>query len=212
MKKQKLPTVLLTGFTEFGEYGKNVSEVLMAEVEANLHLFPGATVVIRVLDVDYSTAEQQFDRAVLEVEPDLVISFGLSWSIDEIRLERFALNIDDASLPDNTGVLRQGSEIISGGTLALKTTLPLPEIYESLKNQNIPVKFSNHAGAFLCNHIFYHGLTKFSDTSPLIPYGFIHLPPLQTQVTDLGRTVLTQEQLLQAAVSIVNASLQSIGD
>jgi len=211
MDKQKLPVVLLTGFTEFGEYGKNVSEVLMTEVEANLHLFPSATVFTRVLDVDYSNAEHQFDRAVLETEPDLVISFGLSWGIDEIKLERFALNIDDATLPDNAGVLRQGSEIIPGGALALRTTLPISEIYDSLKNENIPVKFSNHAGAFLCNHIFYHGLTKFSDTSPLVPYGFIHLPPLQVQVTDMGRTVLTQEQLLQGAVTIVTTSLRSMG-
>jgi len=211
MDKQKLPVVLLTGFTEFGEYGKNVSEVLMAEIEANLRLFQNAAVITRVLDVDYSKAEHQFDLAVLETEPDLVISFGLSWSIDEIKLERFALNIDDATLPDNAGVLRQGSEIVSEGTLALKTTLPLPQIYESLKSQNIPVKFSNHAGAFLCNHIFYHGLTKFSDTASHVPFGFIHLPPLQTQVTDIGRTVLTQEQLLQAAVTIVTTSLRSMG-
>ncbi len=83
----------------------------MAEIEANLHLFTNATVFTRVLDVDYTTAEQQFDRAVLETEPDLVISFGLSWGIDEIKLERIALNIDDATLPDNAGVLRQGSKL-----------------------------------------------------------------------------------------------------
>ncbi len=207
MQTNNLPKVLLTGFTEFSDYGKNPSEFLLEQVNQNLHLFPGVDIHTRILDVDYIQADQQFDLAVAEVQPDLVVSFGLSWSIDEIKLERFALNIDDASLPDNTGLLRQGSEIIAGGECALRSSLPLATIYDTLVAENIPVKFSNHAGAYLCNHIFYHGLNHLARYSQYVPFGFIHLPPLQEQVSHLDRSVPSNEQRLSAVRIIVGLSI-----
>jgi pyroglutamyl-peptidase len=84
------------------------------------------------------------------------------------------LNLDDASIPDNAGVLKSGELIESDGPAAYWSTLPLERFYHALALENIPVSFSNHAGTYLCNHVFY--VARHETAAPPILCGFIHVP------------------------------------
>jgi pyroglutamyl-peptidase len=48
----------------------------------------------------------------------------------------------------------------------------------ALKSKEIPVRISNHAGAFLCNHVLYLALHEIAQSCALTECGFIHVPHL----------------------------------
>lgn len=55
---------------------------------------------------------------------------------------------------------------------------------EAIKRAGVPVRLSNTAGTFVCNHILYQ-LGYLADTSyPDLLFGFIHVPYIPEQVTD----------------------------
>ncbi|MEO1290431.1 MAG: hypothetical protein AAFV93_22015 [Chloroflexota bacterium] len=112
-----------------------------------------------------------------------------------------AININDASIPDNEGKLKQGQQIVPDAPVGYWSTLPLEMMYDSISMAKIPVKYSNHAGAYLCNHVMYRALHYLAMTGKAdIPCGFIHVPdvtaiPLkqQIQAIELCLQVLQKE-------------------
>lgn len=171
--------VLLTGFTSFGEHAVNPSE-LIVEALAQRRL----DVRTAVLPVEYGTAGKKIAALIEQYHPDAVLMLGLAARRSAINLERFALNVDDAALPDNAGEIRSGKAIVADGPAAYTSTLPLEAMQAALMTRGVPVVISNHAGAYLCNHVFYvarHHL------QPMTPCGFIHIPdesvlPLATMI------------------------------
>ena len=192
-----LPRILLTGFKPFGSLSVNPTEQLMHALAAED--FGGAVVETAVLDVDYVQAEQQFQAAVTRFAPHAILSFGVAGSTDTLRLERIAVNLDDAGLPDSGGQTRAGTRIVEQGPVGYWATLDLDALYAALVEADLPVRFSNHAGAYLCNHLFYYGLHLTQGTG--VRMGFIHVPPLPEQVTEGGRAKqgLALERLVAAA-------------
>ncbi len=201
--------ILLTGFEDFGGYGKNSSAALMEWVEADPELFKRYQIRTAILDVTYTGAFKKWKRVFETFQPDLAVSFGLSWETNEVKLERIALNLDDCLLPDNKDVLRLDKPIDKNAPPALRTLLPIKRIHNRLLNAGIPVKISNHAGAYLCNHIFFTGLTYVGQLPAPVPFGFIHLPPLVEQLEPLNRSGVTKDQLLQMVRIVIETSLRS---
>lgn len=116
--------ILLTGFQPFGEVAVNPTARLMQRVARAAGSFLAAVETI-VLDTSYQECERQIDEAIAHLQPDAIVSFGLSARSDQVRLERIAVNIDDASLADTAGVDRRGSRIAAGGPVGYWSTLPL---------------------------------------------------------------------------------------
>ena len=52
-----------------------------------------------------------------------------------ISLERIAFNINDASIPDNEGNLRQGQPIIEDAPVGYRSTLPLDAMYKAIQSR-----------------------------------------------------------------------------
>ena len=109
--------------------------------------------------------------------PDVVLSFGLSRRIDEIKLERIAINVDDASLVDAGGKLRRGRKIAPDGPVGYWGSIPIDAILQALHDAGIPAGISNHAGAYVCNHIYYFGLHTIATRGLPTRMGFIHRRP-----------------------------------
>ncbi len=75
---------------------------------------------------------------------------------DRISIERVAINISDANMPDNEGNKPIDEPIFKdGGENAYFSNLPIKEMVEALKSNNIPAEISNSAGTYVCNHIMY---------------------------------------------------------
>jgi pyroglutamyl-peptidase len=199
--------ILLTGFTPFGGHAVNPTEALVGALGPHLVL-GDAEVFPRLLRTHYRLSEQDFDRAVAEVRPDAIVSFGLNYGIDEVRPERIAVNFDDGE-EDGRHVARR---IAEDGPVGYFSTLPVEPMVADLAAAGLPAKASNHAGAYICNHVFYYARHRFERERLSVPMGFVHVPPLPEMLKpeDARRPGLALERLVAAAKVAVSTVLRHL--
>jgi pyroglutamyl-peptidase len=166
--------ILLTGFEPFNKALTNASEIIVREIEKQDFDFEVVTVILPVI---YRDAFQVLNELVTIEQPDAIVSLGQAEGRTAISLERSASNRDDAQMADNSGEMRLNSVIALGAPESLPTTLPIEEIYEELHLNSIRVEFSDSAGNFLCNNLFFNSQITFTECSS----GFIHVPLVDTQ-------------------------------
>jgi pyroglutamyl-peptidase len=184
-----MPKILITGFEPFREVTTNPSQIVVEHLAKQNN----PDLITEVLPVVYRKAEERIKALLHEHQPDAVIMLGVAQKREEINLERIAVNLDDATIPDNNGRPMRGTRIFDDAPVGYWSTLPLESMHAAITQAEIPVKFSNHAGTFLCNHVFYiarHTLEIAGRGS--IPCGFIHLPsmealPIETQIQAIER-------------------------
>ena len=67
------------------------------------------------------------------------------------------------------------------GPIGYWSTLPLDAMLQALKERDIPAIISNHAGAYVCNHVFYTARREIERLGWETPCGFIHVPLMTEQ-------------------------------
>ena len=189
--------ILLTGFEPFGKASLNPSAEIVKQIRHE-------SVVAAILPVAYKSSAETLLALINEHSPDVVIMLGQAEGRTQITPERIAINLDDARIPDNEGELRINEEIINGGPVAFRSTLPVVEIVEALKSVDIPAAVSLSAGAFLCNHIFYIAQRTFEGTS--VRSGFIHVPLMDEQRDEFpGLPTMPLDQMVKAVEIILKS-------
>jgi pyroglutamyl-peptidase len=199
--------ILITGFEPFAGQKRNPSgEAVLAASKA--HLGSG---VFEILPVEYSAAGKQLEGWIEAINPRAWIGFGLNQRATAITLERFAVNLDDATIPDNAGDLRRGVAIESEGLEQHRSTLPLALIEARLCDLQIPVTYSDSAGRFVCNHVFYRALSALDRKKSDARAGFIHLPwPCDWEpITNPSHTV-TFEMIVMAVRACANEMIGAV--
>jgi len=192
--------VLLTGFEPFNNGKLNPSEQIVTHI--NKDDVPGAEIITKVLPVGYSESAAELLALVEEHKPDVVISFGQAEGRTAITVERFAVNMDDASIADNFGVKRIDQKIHENSPTAFETTLPLKELVAAIRAEGIPAAVSLSAGTFVCNHIFYEMQKTLEGKN--ISSGFVHVPLMTEQQEDFpGLFTMPIDQMILAAKVIV---------
>jgi pyroglutamyl-peptidase len=182
--------VLLTGFEPFGKASLNPSGEIVKQISDK-------NVVTAILPVAYAQSAAALLSLIEQYKPDVVISLGQAEGRTQISPERIAINLDDARLADNEGVVRSDVPIIVGGPVAYESTLPIKEFVEAMKAEGIPAAVSLSAGAFLCNHIFYIAQDKFAGTQ--IRSGFVHVPLMDEQAAEFpGLPTMPLDQMVKA--------------
>ena len=182
--------VLLTGFEPFGNASLNPSGEIVKQIS-------GDNIVTAILPVAYAQSAERLLALIAEHNPDVVICLGQAEGRKEITPERVAINLDDARLADNEGVLRNDVKILSDGPDAYFSTLPVKEIVEAIKAAGVPAAVSLSAGAFLCNHVFYVAQNKFAGTK--IRSGFVHVPLMDEQAGEFpGLPTMPLDQMVKA--------------
>ena len=182
--------VLLTGFEPFGKASLNPSGEIVKQIS-------GENIVTAILPVVYAQSAERLLSLIEQHNPDVVISLGQAEGRTQISPERIAINLDDARLADNEGVVRSDVPIIVGGPVAYESTLPIKEFVEAMKAEGIPAAVSLSAGAFLCNHIFYIAQDKFAGTQ--IRSGFVHVPLMDEQAAEFpGLPTMPLDQMVKA--------------
>jgi len=172
--------VLVTGFEPFNNGKLNPSEQLALALKPDD--VPGAQILTKVLPVVYGEAAERLLALVAEHNPDVVICFGLAEGRTGITPERFAVNMDDASIADNAGHLRIDQPIHPDGPLAFETTLPIKELVSAVRSEGIPAAISLTAGTFVCNHIFYEMQRALAGRN--VRSGFVHVPLMSEMAED----------------------------
>jgi len=123
---------------------------------------------------------RELDAAILSHRPALVLALGLAASRRALSLERVAVNLDDARIPDNAGRQPVDQPVMAGAPSAYFCTLPVKAMAAALERAGLPVELSLSAGSFVCNHLLFGLLHRLATRAALrgVRGGFLHLPPL----------------------------------
>lgn len=172
-KPAKTPTVLLTGFAPFGGDASNPSWQAVSRLHGRR--IAHHRVVARELPTEFGASLEALRAALRELRPALVLCVGLAATRPRLSLERLAINIDDARIPDNAGAQPVDVPVIAGGPAAYFATVPIKAMLAALRRTGIDAEVSQTAGTYVCNHVFY-GLMHALRTRRAVRGGFIHVP------------------------------------
>ena len=182
--------VLLTGFEPFGSASSNPSGEIVKQISRD-------NIVTAILPVAYAGSAERLLALIAEHNPDVVICLGQAEGRIQITPEKVAINLDDARLADNEGVLRNDVKILEDGPDTYFTTLPINKMVEAIKAKGVPAVVSLSAGAFLCNHVFYVAQNKFVGTK--VRSGFVHVPLMDSQAPEFpGMPTMPLDQMVIA--------------
>lgn len=209
------PQILLTAFEPFG--GDPINPSLLIAQALDGEVVAGAQVVAVELPCVFHRALSALDEALLRTRPVLAVALGLAAGREGLSIERVAINVDDARIPDNAGAQPVDEPIIEGGPAAWFSTLPIKAIAAELNAAGVPASVSQTAGTFVCNHVFYGLQQRLAGTG--VRSGFIHVPLLPEQAAQYPgkRVVSLEEQVrgvrlaLQVAMSHQGADLRAVG-
>ena len=182
--------ILLTGFEPFGKATLNPSGEIVKQIS-------GDNIVTAILPVAYAQSAEKLLALIAEHNPDVLISLGQAEGRTHISPERIAINLDDARLADNDGVVRNDVPIVFGGPVAYESTLPIKDIVKAINDAGVPAAVSLSAGAFLCNHVFYVAQDHFKGTK--VRSGFVHVPLMDEQAGEFpGLPTMPLDQMVKA--------------
>lgn len=193
------PIVLLTGFEPFGGASANPSgdalRTLAAEGLAGL----AATLVTAVLPVTFAGAATRIRELIATHRPDIVIATGLAGGRSAIGVERVAVNLLDARIPDNAGDQPVDLPSVEGAPAAAFATVPVKAIAASVTALGIPAEVSYSAGTFVCNHVFFTALDAASAHTRV---GFVHVP-WATGQAPVGAPELPPADIVRALQTVI---------
>lgn len=173
-----LPTLLLTGFEPFDGEAVNPSWAVASALDGAV--VGGARVVAVRLPCVFATALPALQAALDAHHPRWVLALGLAGSRSAVSVERVAVNLVDARIPDNAGAQPVDEPVVADGPAAYFTGLPAKALVARLQQAGLAAELSHSAGSFVCNQVFY-GLMHALAARPEVVAGFIHLPPLPEQ-------------------------------
>lgn len=207
-----MKTVLITAFEPFG--GEQINPSWEAVRQLNEQLLGGAKIVARQLPCVFGEALNALYKEMDELQPALVIAVGQAGGRSDISIERVAINVDDARIPDNQQNQPIDEPIVAGGPAAYFSTLPVKALVEGIREAGIPASVSQTAGTYVCNHVMYGLLHRLAEQGDGVRGGFIHIPYLPEQAAKLpgmpSMAAATVILALEMAISVALRTEQDI--
>jgi pyroglutamyl-peptidase len=198
--------VLVTGFEPFEKDPVNPSWEVARALDGWRHA--GATVQGVCLPCVFDRALASLDAALAAHKPTLVVCLGLAGGRTEVSVERVAINVNDARIPDNAGQQPIDTAVVADAPAAYFATLPIKAIVRDLRAQGFPAGVSNTAGTFVCNHVFYGLMHRLAQHGGAVRGGFVHLPYLPEQAArNAGAPSMALETQVQALRALIRTAL-----
>ena len=145
--------ILITGFEPFGGETLNPSwEVAKALDGLTLQ---DAQVVAVQLPCVFSQSLGHLQSALDRHLPRIVLALGQADGRHDFSIERVAINVCDARIPDNDGEQPVDTPVLAEGPAAYFSTLPIKKMALALRSKGFPASISQTAGTFVCNQVFY---------------------------------------------------------
>ena len=168
--------ILITGFQPFG--GQRVNPAW--EAVRKLPDVLGDKVLWKLeIPVTFGGAFDAVEAKAEEVDPDVILCVGQAGGREAVTPERIAVNLQDASIPDNAGNQPVDLPVIADGANAYFTSLPVKAMAAAVRAQGLPCRLSCTAETYVCNDVFYRLLHRYRDTGKRV--GFVHVPFLPEQ-------------------------------
>ena len=175
--------VLVTGFTPFNNEINNYSSEVLKYID---------NVDKVILDVLYDECYLILDNSTNLNEYDLIIALGEARSRNELTLELRAKNVSSCSLKDNLGVLKNDEVISANANEFLYTKVDVSKVKDD-------IIFSNDAGKFVCNNLYFHLLENHPDKAI-----FIHIPNCHNAEKEYIRYACIINQIINKLLSDSN--------
>lgn len=172
--------IIVTGFDPFG--GETINPSI--ECVKALPEIEGVELIRLELPTVFKESAKRLNEVINDVKPDAVLSVGQAGGRAGITMERIAINVDDARIPDNISQQPIDEEIQVEGEAAYFSTLPIKRIVKAIREAGISAEVSNSAGTFVCNHIMYQALFAATKADKPFKAGFMHIPFIPEQTTD----------------------------
>ena len=189
-------TLLITGFAPFGGQSINPSWEAVRALPDTVGPY---RLEKRLIPVEYGRAAAIVREEARKLGAAAVVCVGQAGGRAEITPEVIGINLREADIPDNAGLLCRGEPIVPGGPAGHFSTLPVRDMVAALRQAGIPARLSYSAGAYVCNDVLYTLLHHLENTG--VRTGFIHVPFLPEQ----GSPSLTLEQITRALVCALTA-------
>ncbi len=173
--------VLVTGFECFGGESINPSWEICTRLPREI---AGARVETCRVPSEFRRSIEVVAEAIERHRPSIVLALGLAGGRNRIGVERVALNVDDARIPDNAGARPIDEVIAANGPPAYFATIPVKAVTRAIRAAGVPVEVSNSAGTYVCNHVMYGVLHFIAASGKRARAGFIHVPYAEEQVID----------------------------
>lgn len=183
--------ILITAFDAFGNDKINPSELVLEKIPNKID---NKTIIKQILPTIAYKSIEIINNIIYSQKIDYILCLGLAKGIDNIRIERIAINLNDFRIEDNAKNKYIDKKIYENGNLAYMTNLPIKRICKSINDNNIKSTISLSAGSFVCNHIMYANLYN----HPKIPSGFIHIPA--TKEIKNTKIYMELEQIVKAII------------
>lgn len=151
------PRLLLTGFEPFVHFLINPSWIA---AQRAAEAFP-SQVIAHCLPVDHHRSRQALLKLLTEIRPQAVLAMGLAAG-DTFRIERLARK--PVEFTTITG--RPDHHI----------TMDLDRIASPLARLNVPWRYSDDAGQYVCESTYWTLLQFMAEQNLDIPCGFLHVP------------------------------------
>jgi pyroglutamyl-peptidase len=104
------------------------------------------------------------------------VALGLAAGEASVRVERFALNIQDYGIRDNSGYQPDGKKIKADGPAAYFVSSDPAKLAAAVRKAKVPAYVSNHAGTYVCNHLMYEAMHAIAAGKYKTKFAFVHLP------------------------------------
>jgi len=208
-----VPTVLLTGFEPFEQQPVNASwAAVRAVAESWDQAGERAALVTALLPVSFARAPRRLAELLLDIRPSLVVAVGEAGGRSAVSVERVAVNVQDARIPDEDGAQPVDVPVIPGGDAAYFSTLPVKACLTALRDAGLPGEVSNTAGTFVCNTIAYALADQLAaGRAPGARGGFVHVPRLPEQVPH-GAPSLGVDAAAEGLRAVLRAALRTTED
>lgn len=183
--------ILLTGFEPFG--GSDVNSSWETAVRVGQLPPKDVNIEIMQLPVSFRRAGEAIRQALKDSRPDVLVMLGQRGKGRSIDIERIAINMMEATNPDNDGYQPQEQAIVTDGESAYFSNLPVKTLRDALLSRNIPARVSNSAGLYVCNCTYHNALEEINSQRLPTKAVFVHLPKISTNfsVEKLVETVKT---------------------
>ena len=126
-----MQTVLITGFEPFGGETVNPSWEVVKLLDGMI--IDDCRVVARQLPCVFGESLEVLNAAIDALQPTVVLAIGQAGGRVDVTVERVAINVDDARIPDNRGQQPVDVAIVPGGPAAWFSTLPIKAMVAALR-------------------------------------------------------------------------------
>ena len=189
--------ILVTGFDPFGGQPVNPAREAVLRLPDTVG---GYEITKLEIPTVFGLAAETVLQAASELQPHAILCVGQAGGRAAVTPEVVAINLREASIPDNAGNIPVNTPVVENAPAAYFATLPVRDMVRAVKERGIPCALSYTAGTFVCNDLLYTLLHHYRDTD--VRVGFVHIPYLPEQAGE-GVPSMELDTVVEALTAMI---------